>query len=379
MGQKVNPYGFRLGIVTDWKSRWYADKEYKDLLIEDVRIREYLQKTLHRVGISRIDIERKGTDLRIDIYTARPGIVIGRGGAEVDRLRQAIEKLVGRKPTINIHEVKNPEQDATLLAQSIADQLVGRVNFRRAMKRAVSAALKSPGVQGIRVQCAGRLGGAEMARKEWYREGRVPLHTLRADIDYGFAEAKTKAGQIGVKVWIYKGDVAEAKPSREEEEKIVAEAAMAAGTTTRRTSPRSRIDTVAASSRSLALAEDAESLEDVSGGKRLIVARTRGVAETREEPGLIQASTREHAETGTDAPRGGESLPRSVVDEASGAPGTESGSPDVEASVQAGPGTVTEGKTADTAESSPASGEPESSSLETDELGSESSGSESEV
>lgn len=276
MGQKVNPYGFRLGIVTDWKSRWYAEKDYKSFLVEDVKIRGYIQKELQRAGISRIEIERKGADqVRVDIHTARPGIVIGRGGAEVDKLRQGIQKITGKRAQVNIIEVKNPEQDATLLAQAVADQLAGRVNFRRAMKRAVSAALKSPGVQGIRVQCAGRLGGAEMSRKEWYREGRVPLHTIRADIDYGFAEAKTKAGQIGVKVWIYKGDVTETRRIEEEEEKIAAEAAMAAGVATRRTSPKARVEAITVSTRSLALEEETESLEEVSGGKRLIVARTR--------------------------------------------------------------------------------------------------------
>ena len=285
MGQKVNPYGFRLGTLTQWKSRWFAEKEYKTYLIEDIRIREYIHKTLHRAGISRIEIERKGHDsIVVDIHTARPGIVIGRGGTEVDRLRQGIQKIAGRKTQVSIVEVKNPEQDATLLAQSIADQLAGRVNFRRAMKRAVQAALKSPHVQGIRVQCSGRLGGAEMSRREWYREGRVPLQTIRADIDYGFAEAKTKAGQIGVKVWIYKGDVVELR-HREEEEKIVVEAAMAAGVSTHLTSPKARVE-VATKGRVVSdVGDDVEPLEEVSGGKRLIVARTRSLAEQKKSVG----------------------------------------------------------------------------------------------
>jgi small subunit ribosomal protein S3 len=208
MGQKVNPYGFRLGITTDWKSRWFAEnKEYTDSLIEDWKIRDYLRKQLERAAVSRVEIERTRDRLRIDVYTARPGIVIGRRGAEADRLRADLAKITGNpKIHFNIQEIKQPELDATLIAQGVADQLAGRVSFRRAMKRAVQTAMKA-GAQGIRVQCGGRLGGAEMSRKEWYREGRVPLHTLRADIDYGQAEARTTFGRIGVKVWIYKGEI----------------------------------------------------------------------------------------------------------------------------------------------------------------------------
>lgn len=281
MGQKVNPYGFRLGKLTQWKSRWFADKDYKNYLIEDVRIRDYINKTLQRAAISRIEIERKGPDLIVvDVHTARPGIVIGRGGTEVDRLRQGIHKLTSRRASVSIVEVKNPEQDAGLLAQSVADQLAGRVNFRRAMKRAVQAALRSPGVQGIRIQCSGRLGGAEMSRREWYREGRVPLHTIRADIDYGFAEAKTKAGQIGVKVWIYKGDVAESRLP-EEEDKIAAEADMAAGISTHVTSPKARVQAATGEPIGPEVPEEVERLEEVSSGKRLIVARSRSLREER--------------------------------------------------------------------------------------------------
>jgi small subunit ribosomal protein S3 len=230
MGQKVNPYGFRLGITTDWKSRWFAEnKEYTDCLIEDWRIRDYLRKQLERAAVSRVEIERTRDRLRIDVYTARPGIVIGRRGAEADRLRADLAKITGNpKIHFNIQEIKQPELDATLIAQGVADQLAGRVSFRRAMKRAVQTAMKA-GAQGIRVQCGGRLGGAEMSRKEWYREGRVPLHTLRADIDYGQAEARTTFGRIGVKVWIYKGEILPYKSAAEE--KIHKEAAMAVGET----------------------------------------------------------------------------------------------------------------------------------------------------
>jgi small subunit ribosomal protein S3 len=230
MGQKVNPYGFRLGIVTDWKSRWIADgKQYTDFLVEDIKIREYLRKQLERAAVSRIEIERTRDRLRVDVYTARPGIVIGRRGAEAERLRAGLLKVTGN-PRIhfNIQEIKQPELDAALIAQGVADQLVNRIAFRRAMKRAVQNAQKA-GAQGIRVQCSGRLGGAEMSRTEWYREGRVPLHTLRADIDYGFREARTTAGRIGVKVWIYKGDILPYKTSVED--KISREAAMAVGET----------------------------------------------------------------------------------------------------------------------------------------------------
>src|SRR5262245_28622514 len=230
MGQKVNPYGFRLGVTTDWKSRWIADgKEYTDSLIEDWRIRDYLRRQLERAAVSRVEIERTRDRLRVDVHTARPGIVIGRRGAEAERLREGLRKITGNaKIQFNIQEIKQPEVDAMLLAQGVADQLTGRVSFRRAMKRAVQTAMKA-GALGVRVQCAGRLGGAEMSRKEWYREGRVPLHTLRADVDYGLAEARTTFGRIGVKVWIYKGDILPYKSAAED--KIAKEAAMAVGET----------------------------------------------------------------------------------------------------------------------------------------------------
>ncbi|RJL23522.1 30S ribosomal protein S3 [Bailinhaonella thermotolerans] len=214
MGQKVNPHGFRLGITTDHKSVWYADKLYKDYVAEDVKIRRMLQRGMERAGISNVVIERTRDRVRVDIHTARPGIVIGRRGAEADRIRGDLEKLTGKQVQLNILEVKNPEVDAQLVAQGVAEQLSSRVSFRRAMRKAMQSAMKS-GAKGIRVQCSGRLGGAEMSRSEFYREGRVPLHTLRADIDYGFYEARTTFGRIGVKVWIYKGEAAATRAERE--------------------------------------------------------------------------------------------------------------------------------------------------------------------
>ncbi len=211
MGQKVNPHGFRLGITTDHKSRWFADstkagQRYRDFVKEDVAIRKLMSTGMERAGISKVEIERTRDRVRVDIHTARPGIVIGRRGAEADRLRGELEKLTGKQVQLNILEVKNPETDAQLVAQGIAEQLSSRVSFRRAMRKGMQTSQRA-GAKGIRVQCSGRLGGAEMSRSEFYREGRVPLHTLRAQIDYGFYEAKTTFGRIGVKVWIYKGDM----------------------------------------------------------------------------------------------------------------------------------------------------------------------------
>ena len=237
MGQKVNPYGFRLGITTDWKSRWFADRgEYRRFIIEDWKIRDYIMEQLPNAAISRIEVERTRDRLRVDVHTARPGIVIGRRGAEADKLRAGLTAItVKNKVQLNIQEIKQPELDAALIAQGVADQLAGRVAFRRAMKRAVQNAQKA-GALGIRVQCSGRLGGSEMARTEWYREGRVPLHTLRADIDYGFREARTTAGRIGVKVWIYKGEILPYKSVMAD--KVTAEAAMAVGETSGQVKPR---------------------------------------------------------------------------------------------------------------------------------------------
>lgn len=224
MGQKVNPHGFRLGITTEWKSRWYAEKLYKDYVKEDVAIRRLMSKGMERAGISRVDIERTVDRVRVDIHTARPGIVIGRRGAEADRIRGDLEKLTSKQVQLNILEVKSPESDAQLVAQGVAEQLSSRVSFRRAMRKAMQSAMKSPGVKGIRVQCSGRLGGAEMSRSEFYREGRVPLHTLRANIDYGMYEARTTFGRIGVKVWIYKGDVVQSRVEREAAEAALRQA-----------------------------------------------------------------------------------------------------------------------------------------------------------
>lgn len=222
MGQKVNPTGFRLGITTDHRSRWFADsttqdQRYRDYVAEDVKIREALTDGLERAGISRIEIERTRDRVRVDLHTARPGIVIGRRGAEADRLRQDLEKLTGKQVQLNILEVKNPEIDAQLVAQGVAEQLAARVSFRRAMRKAIQSAQRA-GAKGIRVQVSGRLGGAEMSRSEFYREGRVPLQTLRANIDYGFFEARTTFGRIGVKVWIYKGDMTEREFARQQAE-----------------------------------------------------------------------------------------------------------------------------------------------------------------
>ncbi|MBT1018325.1 30S ribosomal protein S3 [Canibacter sp. lx-72] len=220
MGQKIHPYGFRLGITTDHLSRWFSDstkpgQRYADYLAEDARIREYLGRVLDRAGISKIQIERTRDRVRVDIFSARPGIVIGRRGAEADRVRGELEKLTGKQIQLNILEVKNPEADAQLVAQGIAEQLAARVAFRRAMRKGLQGAQRA-GAKGIRIQVSGRLGGAEMSRSEFYREGRVPLHTLRANIDYGFYEAKTTFGRIGVKVWIYKGDITNKELAREE-------------------------------------------------------------------------------------------------------------------------------------------------------------------
>jgi small subunit ribosomal protein S3 len=228
MGQKVNPYGFRLGITTDWKSRWFRERGYKELVIEDWKIRDYLTRQLESAAVSRIEIERSSDRVRVDIHTARPGIVIGRRGAEAERLKKELERITGQKNRIslNIQEIKQPELDAALIAQGICDQLLRRVAFRRAMKRGIQTVQKA-GALGVRIQASGRLGGAEMSRRESYREGRVPLHTLRADIDYGFREARTSTGRIGVKVWIYKGDILPYQLNNAE--KIVREAAMAAG------------------------------------------------------------------------------------------------------------------------------------------------------
>ena len=206
MGQKVHPIGFRLGIIRTWDSKWYAEGDYAKLLHEDIKLRSYLKKRLYHAGISKIELERAASKAKINIFAARPGIIIGKKGSEVEALKKELAKLTDKEVFINIQEVRKPEIDAQLVAENVALQLERRVAFRRAMKKSVSQALKF-GAQGIKINCSGRLGGAEMSRTEWYREGRVPLHTLRADIDYGFAEAKTTYGIIGVKVLIFKGEI----------------------------------------------------------------------------------------------------------------------------------------------------------------------------
>jgi small subunit ribosomal protein S3 len=213
MGHKTHPKGFRVGVIDTWDSRWFANRDYALLLHEDVRVRKFLKKRLYHAGISKIEIERAANKAKVNIHTARPGIVIGKKGAEIEKLKAELNKLMGKETYINIIEVRRPDIDAQLVAENVGLQLERRVAFRRAMKEAVARAMRM-GAQGVRIQCSGRLGGAEIARREWYREGRVPLHTLRADISYGFAEAKTTYGVIGIKAWVMRGDVL----SREEEQ-----------------------------------------------------------------------------------------------------------------------------------------------------------------
>jgi small subunit ribosomal protein S3 len=263
MGQKTHPYGLRLGIVTDWTARWYSEKDYAANVYEDYKIRTFLNTELKRGAISRIDIERIGDKkVQVDIHTGRPGVVIGRGGSEAERMRAGLEKLSGRRVKFNVVEVHNPEIDATLLARSVADQLEGRVSFRRAMKRTVATALKA-GAEGVRVQASGRLGGSDMGRREWYLEGRVPLHTLRADIDYGEATAATTVGAIGVKVWVYKGDIMKRVGSGG---KAAAEARLATGDPAdrdRRRSVKSRAEQAAGGGTEKRIIE-------AGGGKRVV-------------------------------------------------------------------------------------------------------------
>ena len=298
MGQKIHPYGLRLGIITDWKSRWYSEKDYALLVNEDNRIRKYLLGELTRGAVSRIDIERLGDrKVQIDIHTGRPGVVIGRGGSEADRLRAGLEELSGRQVKFNVIEVANPELDATLLARSVADQLEGRVAFRRAMKRAVSTALKA-GAEGVRIQASGRLGGSDMGRREWYLEGRVPLHTLRADVDYGTAVARTSVGAVGIKCWVYKGDILTSGGLRSD--KISAEARLAAGgPAQRRRSARSRAETAAGDTvggKRLIEAGGGKRTVEAGGGKRLIEAGGGKRKATAADAAAEFAAAREEAE-----------------------------------------------------------------------------------
>jgi len=220
VGQKVHPYGFRLGINKTWTANWYAKKNYADFLLEDIKVRKHIKKILAHAGISKVEIERSANRVRINIHTARPGIIIGKKGLEVDKLKEELQKLMsGKQVNLNIKEVRRAELDATLIAQGVALQLEKRVSFRRAMKKAVVSALRF-GAKGVKIRCSGRLAGAEIARSEWYREGRVPLHTLRADIDYGTAEASTTFGLIGLKVWVFKGEILPGQPLRAEEPSV---------------------------------------------------------------------------------------------------------------------------------------------------------------
>ncbi len=296
MGQKVNPYGFRLGITTDWKSRWFATrKEYQEFVIEDWKIRDYLMGELPHAAISRIEVERTRDRLRIDVHTARPGIVIGRKGSEADRLRTRLAEITGNKKVqLNVQEIKEPELEAALIAQGIADQLTGRVAFRRAMKRAVQNAQKA-GAKGIRVQCSGRLGGSEMARTEWYREGRVPLHTLRADIDYGFREAHTTYGRIGVKVWTYKGDILPYQI--DSEEKIKREVAMAVGETAGGPVRARRVVASSARRRTEASEQQPEYPTDLDEMRPLVAEADEEFERLLEQEEEIERAAREQHET----------------------------------------------------------------------------------
>ncbi len=212
MGQKVNPHGFRVGVIKDWSSKWYADKDFADLLVEDYNIRQFLKKKLYSAGISDIDIERASDRVKVTVHTAKPGVVIGKGGAEIEKVKKELQKLTDKKLILDVKEIKKPDKDAQLVAENIAGQLESRISFRRAMKSCMGRAMKA-GALGIKTSVSGRLGGADIARTEFYSEGTIPLQTLRADIDYGFAEADTTYGKVGVKVWIYKGEVLPKKSS----------------------------------------------------------------------------------------------------------------------------------------------------------------------
>ncbi|MDH3605397.1 MAG: 30S ribosomal protein S3 [Acidimicrobiia bacterium] len=339
MGQKVHPYGFRLGITTDWKSRWHADKGYANLVNEDSEIRDYLNAELLRGAVSRIEIERIGEQIQVDVHTARPGVVIGRRGVEADRLRAGLDKITGRPVKLNVVEVKDPETDAQLLARGIADQLQGRVAFRRAMKRAIQTAMKA-GALGVRVEAKGRLGGADMGRREWYREGRVPLHTLRADVDYGEATARTTVGAIGIKCWVYKGDVVPSLTSTRE--KIAAEAALAAGAPSHVAPIKARAEEAAGEDRSKKLIE-------AGGGKRLIEAgggRRKG--EERVDVGAAKSEFDE-ATSVDEEPVVADEAPVETTEADSPPPTAESdaGSPEPEAADEsAGPAEETKGENA---------------------------------
>ena len=294
MGQKVHPYGFRIGIVNNWKSRWIADKEYPDLVQEDIRIRKYLDGRLSNAAVSKIEIERKAKETSIDVYTARPGIVIGRKGSEVDRIRDDLMEMCGHDVSVNIIEVPVPDLDATLVAQNIAEQISGRVSFRRAMKKAISNTMRL-GAQGIKVQCSGRLGGAEMSRSEWYREGRVPLHTLRADIDYGLVESRTTFGRIGVKVWIYKGEV-----SGKREEQLMP--ASLGSARPRRRPPAKEPKAAAETATAEVPVVEASTAEAVEAEEAAVEQAGESEPAVVEEPGPVEEASSNVEEVGVEAP-----------------------------------------------------------------------------
>lgn len=330
MGQKTHPYGFRLGIFTDWKSRWFSEKEYQDLANQDYRIRDYLRRELARGAVSRINVERTRDKLVVEVHTARPGVVIGRKGAEADRIRNGLEKLAGQSVKLNVIEVQEPDKDAVLLARGVADQLENRVAFRRAMKRAVQTALTA-GAEGVRVECSGRLGGADMGRREWYREGRVPLHTLRADIDYGLATARTTVGAIGIKVWVYKGDFVTSRQATDE--KIAREADLAAG------GPAGRV--ISAKSRAEQRTGERKTprVIEAGGGKRLIEAgggRKVTAAEARSEYKEAVEDQEEKLDIGAEAPA--EDSPDIAPEEAPAEENPSAAGPEADSADSGGPG-----------------------------------------
>ena len=298
MGQKTHPHGFRLGFTKTWNAKWYANKKnYSVLLKEDVTIRNAIRARLRDAAISRIDIERSTNQVTVTVHTAKPGVVIGKGGAKVEELRHVLGKTTGKAVKVNIFEIRFPEVDANLIAENVAQQLERRVSFRKVLKQTVQRAMKS-GAKGVRVAVAGRLGGAEMSRREWEREGRVPLHTLRADIDYGFREAKTTAGRIGVKVWIYKGDILPYKTDAQD--KISREAAMAVGETSGQPRVAGKVVSSAARRRAEAPAEEAAAPAAEGEGeeaKPLLQEADPEIEKLLEEEEAIERSISDHHET----------------------------------------------------------------------------------
>lgn len=304
MGQKVHPYGFRLGIVTDWKSRWYSDTEYKELVNEDWKIRDYLNGELDRGAVSRIEIERLREKIVVEIFTGRPGVVIGRRGAEAERLREGLEKLTGRNVKLNVTEIKDVDKDAMIVAKGVGDALANRVAFRRAMKRAVQQAMRA-GAEGVRIELKGRLGGADMGRREWYLEGRVPLHTLRADIDYAQVHSQTGAGIVGVKVWIYKGQIMGSLAGARER-RIQADADMASGNMNRRPSIKARAEQAAGEKKAPLVIEAGggtrKKAEAAEAKKEAEVAAAEAVEEVTEAPVEAAAEVVEEVTEVVEAP-----------------------------------------------------------------------------